>query len=197
MHNLVTIEQKIKEWWRRVQWRPPPPPPPSAYLTSKNPNPCSVNPSLDGLFRGSFWGGGRRVKLLVLELWKFSFIRDWPEIQKSEVPPSAFCPISGDWGKLGMPHLARMFLIKSYWILQNVTVTAFPVSKLLRGKDNKRVKLPHPTPTQIRVKPFNWLTYFAHLHQHLLMTNIFHVYPLKKIIGNEYLLKIYFSLFDL
>ena len=27
-----------------------------------------------------------------------SFIRDWPEIWKSEIPPSGFCPISGDWG---------------------------------------------------------------------------------------------------
>ena len=32
---------------------------------------------------------------LVLELWQFSFIRDWPEIWKSEIPPSEFCPISG------------------------------------------------------------------------------------------------------
>ena len=27
-----------------------------------------------------------------------SFIRDWPKIWKSEIPPSGFCPISGDWG---------------------------------------------------------------------------------------------------
>ena len=27
--------------------------------------------------------------------------------------PSEFCPISGDWGELGMPNLARMSLIKS------------------------------------------------------------------------------------
>ena len=53
---------------------------------------------------------------LVLELWQFSFIRDWPEIRKSEIPPSEFCPISGDWGKLWIPNLARMSLIECYWI---------------------------------------------------------------------------------
>ena len=37
---------------------------------------------------------------LVLELWQFSFIRDWPEIRKLEIPPSEFFPISEDWGKL-------------------------------------------------------------------------------------------------
>ena len=54
---------------------------------------------------------------LVLELWQFSFIRDWPEIRKSEIPPSELCPRSGDWGKLWIPHLARMSLIEYYWKL--------------------------------------------------------------------------------
>ena len=70
------------------------------------------------------------VSSLVLELWHFSFIRDWPEIWKSEIPHSEFCPISGDWGKLGIPNLAQMSLIKSYWILQNARVTAFTVSQI-------------------------------------------------------------------
>ena len=48
------------------------------------------------------------ISSLVLELWQFSFIRDWPEIRKSEIPPSEFCPISGDWGELWIPNLARM-----------------------------------------------------------------------------------------
>ena len=55
------------------------------------------------------------AKNLVLELWQFSFIRDWPEILKSEIPTSNFCPISGDWGKLWTPNLARMSLIEFYW----------------------------------------------------------------------------------
>ena len=58
------------------------------------------------------------------KLWRFLFIRNWPEIWKLEIPLSEFCPISGDWGKLGIPNLARTFLIKCYWMLQNARVTA-------------------------------------------------------------------------
>ena len=80
------------------------------------------------------------------------FIRDWPEIRKSEIPPSEFCPISGDWGKLWIPNLARMSPIKYYWMLQNSRVTALTVFELLR-ENQLGVKLPstHP-PTQVRVK---------------------------------------------
>ena len=70
------------------------------------------------------------ISLLVLELRQFSFIRVWSVIWKSEIPPSEFCPISGDWGELGIPNLARMSLIKWYWMLQNARVTAFTGSKL-------------------------------------------------------------------
>ena len=72
------------------------------------------------------------ISSLVLELWQFSFIRDWPEIRKSEIPLSEFCPISGDWGSLGIPNLAGMFLMKCYWMVQNARVTSFTVSELLR-----------------------------------------------------------------
>ena len=72
------------------------------------------------------------ISSLVLELWQFPFIRDWPEIRKSEIPPSEFCPISGDWGKLWIPNLARMSLIECYWMLQNSRVTAFTVFELLK-----------------------------------------------------------------
>ena len=90
------------------------------------------------------------ISSLVLELWQFSFIRDWPEIRKSEILPSQFCPISGDWGKLWTPNLARMFLIKCYWMLQISRITAFTVFELLR--DNQLgggggVKLPAAPPT--------------------------------------------------
>ena len=86
------------------------------------------------------------ISLLVLELWQFSFIRDWPEIRKSEIPPSEFCPASGDWGELCVPSLARIFLIKSYWMLENARITYFTVSEL--REFNRGVKI---TPTQIRV----------------------------------------------
>ena len=69
------------------------------------------------------------ISLLLLELWQFSFIRDWPEIRKSEIPPSEFCSISGDWGKLGIPNLARMSLMKCYWSMQNAKFAAFTVSE--------------------------------------------------------------------
>ena len=72
------------------------------------------------------------ISSLVLELWQFSFIRDWPEIWKSEIPPSEFCPISGDWVELWIPNLARMSLIEFYWMLQNSRITAFTVFELLR-----------------------------------------------------------------
>ena len=37
------------------------------------------------------------VSVLVVELWQFLFIRDWPEIKPSEITPTEFHPISGDW----------------------------------------------------------------------------------------------------
>ena len=72
------------------------------------------------------------ISSLVLELWQLSFVRDWPEIRKSEIPPSEFCPISGDWDKLWIPNLARMSLIECYWMLQNSRVTAFTIFEFLR-----------------------------------------------------------------
>ena len=86
------------------------------------------------------------ISSLVLELWQFPFIKDWPEIQKSETPSSEFVPISGNWGEFGLPNLARTSLIKCYWMLQNARVTTFSVY-LLRN-NQQWVKL---TPTQIRV----------------------------------------------
>ena len=86
------------------------------------------------------------ISMQLLELWQFTFIRDWPEIQKSEMPCSEFFPISGDWGELGIINLARMSLITCYWMLQNVRLISFTVSKLLRENQQgrKRLKLPHP-----------------------------------------------------
>ena len=81
------------------------------------------------------------ISLLVLELWKFSFVRDWPEIRKSERPSSEFCPISGDWGKLQIPNLAWMSLMKCYYMLQNVKIVAFTAYQLLKetqqGEESK------------------------------------------------------------
>ena len=89
------------------------------------------------------------ISSLVLELWQFSFIRNWPEIWKLEIPLSEFCPISGDWSELWIPNLAQMSLIECHCMLQNFWVTAFTVFELLRENQLGWVKLP---PTQIRVK---------------------------------------------
>ena len=78
-----------------------------------------------------------------LELWQFSFIRDWPEIRKSEIRSSEFCPISGDWNELWIPNLARMSLIEYCWMLHNSRVTTFTVFELLR-ENQLGVKLPIP-----------------------------------------------------
>ena len=69
---------------------------------------------------------------LLLELWQISFIGDWPEIWKLEIPASESFPITGDWGKLWIPILARMSLIECYWMMQNSRVAAFNFFGLLR-----------------------------------------------------------------
>ena len=52
------------------------------------------------------------ISSLVLQLWQYSFIKDWPEIWKLEIPLSEFCPIYGDCGKSGIPNLASMSIMK-------------------------------------------------------------------------------------
>ena len=61
-------------------------------------------------------------------------LRYWTEIREVDIPPPEFCLISGDWGELGIRNLARLSLIKCYWMLQIANVTIFTVSELLRGK---------------------------------------------------------------
>ena len=83
------------------------------------------------------------ILALVLEFWQFSFIRDWPEIRKSKIPPSEFCPISGEWDDLWIPNVSRMSLIEFYGMQQNSRVTAFTVFELLRENQlGGVVKLP-------------------------------------------------------
>ena len=77
------------------------------------------------------------ISSLVLELWQFTFIRDWPEIRKSEILLSEFCPITGNWNKLGIPNLAQMSLMKYYEMLENARVAAFTISELLRENQLK------------------------------------------------------------
>ena len=83
------------------------------------------------LVRFSYWSHfqvnivtGSRVMTIFL-------YKDRPEIREPEIPTSEFCPISGDWDKLGIPSLAEMSLMKFYWMLQNARVTALTVSQFL------------------------------------------------------------------
>ena len=50
----------------------------------------------------------KSISSLILELWQFSFIRDWPGIQKLEISPFEFCPISWDRVELGILNLTLM-----------------------------------------------------------------------------------------
>ena len=90
------------------------------------------------------------ISSLVLELWQFSFIRHWPEIQKSDITLSGFCPISGDRRELGIPNLPQM--------LPNVAKCqgySFNCFWLIEGKPTEWEKFfppPPPNLTQIRVK---------------------------------------------
>ena len=96
------------------------------------------------LFLSSSLATGLRfmsISWLVLELWQILFIKNWTEVLELGILPSEFRPISGDWGKLEIPNLALIFLIKSYWILQNAIVTALTISELLReNQQGRRIK---------------------------------------------------------
>ena len=100
------------------------------------------------------------ISSLLLQLWQFSFIRDCPEIRKLEIPSSESCPISGDWDELGIPNVARMSLMKCYWMLQNARVTAVTVSELLR-ENQHGVKLP---PTQVKRQPHKMVKHTKTIH---------------------------------
>ena len=85
------------------------------------------------------------ISWLLLELWQISFIKDWPEIVKPEIPLSEFCEISGEWRVLGIPYLAQMSLIKllnaakcqsysfyRFWIIKGKTAVGVKLFSLPR-----------------------------------------------------------------
>ena len=97
----------------------------------------------------SFWR--YRVSIVKISYWcKFHvniitgsgvttnlFIRDWQEIRESEIQPPEFCSIPGDYGELGLPNFAVMFLMKIQLMLQIVRFTVFTVSALLRENQER------------------------------------------------------------
>ena len=85
------------------------------------------------------------ISSLVLELWQFYFIRDWPEIRKSERPTSGFCPISGDGSESWIANLAQMFLREYYWMLQHVRGYSFYRFWVIKGKPTGGGELIPPT----------------------------------------------------
>ena len=121
--GLLQIDQKSGKWqWRHnfSTWRQR-----QIFLT---------------LFLFSSLGTGpssMSISSLVLELWQFLFIRDWPEIWKSKISRYEFCSISRDWGELGIPNLVRTSLIKCYWMLQNASVTAFTTWVFKRNQEGE------------------------------------------------------------
>ena len=58
------------------------------------------------------------ISFLVLELWQFLFIRDWPEIRKSEIPLSEFCPIPGEWCKLPYAAKCQVYSFYRFWVIK-------------------------------------------------------------------------------
>ena len=72
------------------------------------------------------------ISLLVLEIWQFSFIRDWPEIRKSEIPAWTFPSI---W-RLGWV-MDTIFGMNVTECCKNARVKSFTISGLL--KENTQV----------------------------------------------------------
>ena len=70
------------------------------------------------------------------------------------IPTSEFFPITREWGKLWIPHLARMSLIECYWMLQNSRVTAFTVFELLRENQLGGGGNNPTSPPRLRLKLF-------------------------------------------
>ena len=90
---------------------------------------------------------------LVLELWKFSFTRNWPEIRKSEIPPSEFCQTSGDWEEL--PNIRNTKFgakVSNKMLLNAAKCQCCSVYHLwvITGKPTGGLQLhPYPAPTRL------------------------------------------------
>ena len=89
------------------------------------------------LVKFSYWSKFHVNIITGCEVMTIYFYKGWPEIWNLEILQSEFSPISGDWGKSEITHLARICLIQCYWMLQNVRFTALTVPKWkpTRGKN--------------------------------------------------------------
>ena len=112
-------------------------------------------------------------------LWSYdnSFIRDWPEIQKSEIPSSEFWWISGQpqCPDIRDTKFHKMSLMKPYWMLQNTRFTAFycfwVIIFWVINSGDKITPPPNP-PTQITVNGlFLFRLFFLHFNKLNSITN--------------------------
>ena len=93
------------------------------------------------------------ISWLVLVLWQFSFIKDWPESGNQK----NIWVLPNIWrlGRVGNTKLGTNTLIKCYWMLRNARVTTFTVSEPLdQGKTNKGEGKTNPLPL---LSPTLWL----------------------------------------
>ena len=95
------------------------------------------------------------ISSLFLELWQFSFISDWPEIQKRKYPRLSFAQNLGR-GWVKDTKVGTNVSNKMLHMLQNARVTVFIIYELLRKNQQEKgdVNLtPSPfPPTQIKVQ---------------------------------------------
>ena len=122
--GLLQIGRKLEKW----QWH-------YNFLTWRNQQffwRCFVS-----LVKFSYWSKFHVNIITGCEVMTIYFYKGWPEIWNLEILQSEFSPISGDWGKSEITHLARICLIQCYWMLQNVRFTALTVPKWkpTRGKN--------------------------------------------------------------
>ena len=123
------------------------------------------------------------ISSLVLELWLFFFVRDWPEIWKWEIPLFKFCLTSGDWGsrntKFGTDVSNEMLLFAAkcqgysfcrFWVIKGnptvmggggkiTTTTQIRVKRWLVGKEGsdlfEEVGCNFYTKNKLKSKKFN------------------------------------------
>ena len=109
----------------------------------------------------SYWSKFHVNIMTGLELWQFSFIKYWPELWKLEIPLSKFFPISGDWGELGIPNLAKLSLMNAKSLhVAKCQGYSFYRFWVIKGKSTgSKITLP-PIPRLIRlaiINSTNWI----------------------------------------
>ena len=83
----------------------------------------------------------------------------WPEIRKLEITLSEFCPISGDWGKLGIRNLTWMLVMKGCWMLQIAKSYSFDCFWVIKVKPTSRVSKMHKVSMNQMVSTIRYKNY--------------------------------------